>query len=216
MRSSIIVFDLDGTLVDSAAGIRQAFHLTLDEWGREASDDVLGTLIGPPLHDSFARLGFLPDEIDDVVARYRQHYDVVGPPGCRPYPGVEGLLTRAASVAPIALASAKREDFARRILAEWALSDHFVAIVGAPHDGRRVDKSALLETALQRAGLVAPTGWMVGDRRFDVEAGRHVGLRTLGVLWGYGTRGELVDAGVDALAASPSEAADRLVAAFAR
>ncbi len=215
MPDPIIVFDLDGTLVDSAPGILASYHLTLDEWDRPADPRVLATLIGPPLHDSFARLGFVPEEIDAVVARYREHYAIVGPAGCTPYAGTRDLLERSHEVATLAIATAKREDFARRILGEWGLEGYFHTIVGAPVDGRRADKTSLVATVLGREGGSPPEGWMVGDRRFDVEAGRAHGLRTLGVLWGYGSADELTGAGVDALARDAADAVARLTVSLA-
>ena len=212
MTDPIIVFDLDGTLVDSAPGILASFHLTLGEWSRPADPEVLATLIGPPLHDSFSRLGFAPEEIDTVVARYREHYASVGPAGTTPYAGTHDLLERSHEVATLAVATAKREDFARRILEEWGLEGYFRTIVGAPVDGRRADKTSLVAAALGREDGRRPVGWMVGDRRFDVEAGRVHGLRTLGVLWGYGSVEELTSAGADALARDVNDAVALLTA----
>ncbi len=205
------IFDLDGTLVDSAPGIVEAFRRTLDDSGRRAPDEVLATLIGPPLTDSFRTLGFPESELRPVVARYREHYATIGIPGCRPYGGIDDLLTRLRDQGwVLAVATAKRQDFAERILADWGLEHHFRAVVGASLDGRLGPKTEIVS---QARALLAPheTRWMVGDRRFDVLAARACGLDCVGVAWGYGTPAELEQAGAVAVVTSPADLGDLLL-----
>ncbi len=199
--------------MDSAPGIIEAFRRTLDDTGRRAPDDVLATLIGPPLTDSFRTLGFAESELRPVIARYREHYATIGVPGCRPYPGIDELLVRLREQGWIlAVATAKRQDFATQILADWHLEHHFHAVVGASLDGRLGPKTEIVSQARARLAPHEPR-WMVGDRRFDVLAARACGLPCVGVAWGYGTPGELDQAGAVAVVASPEDLGDLLLGA---
>ncbi len=205
------IFDLDGTLVDSAPGILEAFRRTLADTGRRASDEVLATLIGPPLTDSFRTLGFAESELRGVIARYREHYATIGVPGCRPYEGVHDMLTRLREQGwALAVATAKRQDFAERILTDWGLDRHFAAVAGASLDGRLGPKTEIVSRARTRLAPHEPR-WMVGDRRFDVLAARACGLGCVGVSWGYGTLAELETAGALAVVSSPDALGDLLL-----
>jgi len=208
----LVVFDLDGTLADSSPGILACLHLTLRELGRDRGDDDLLALIGPPLTDSFASLGFVGDALDDVVERYREHYDRVGVDDATIYPGVaDALGALTARGARLAVATAKRVDFAQRMLDAFALSHYFDEVAGASIDGRVTDKDVIVAALLADLAPVERGGaWLVGDRRHDVAAARANGLVPVGALWGYGSRAELEGAGAAWLVERPGD----LVAAF--
>lgn len=206
-RPRFVVFDLDGTLVDSQAGILRSFHATLGERGARASDAELLNLIGPPLGDSFARLGFAADEIDEVVALYRRYYDAEGVDLCHLYDGIEGMLRAlGGNGVRLGVATAKRVDFAIRMLENLGVLDCFECVSGVSLDGRLSTKKDVVGDALVR--LNEPSGrggWMVGDRREDVLAALVHGLVPIGVLWGYGSRDELAESGAQFVVASPLE-----------
>jgi phosphoglycolate phosphatase len=209
-RPSFIVFDLDGTLADSQEGILHCFHATMGERGRRVSDERLRGLIGPPLDDSFASLGLALDEIDDAVARYREHYARDGVDRCRLYPGVAELLgsLRDRDVT-LAVATAKRVDFAHRVLERLGVASCFSLVRGAGLDGSLRTKREIVGSALgELDGVATRAGWMVGDRREDMGAARWHGLGAVGALWGYGSRHELLESGAQLLATSPSDLGD--------
>jgi phosphoglycolate phosphatase len=210
---TFVVFDLDGTLADSQEGILFSFHATLADLGRSATDDELRDLIGPPLGDSFARLGFAGEEIADVVALYRRHYDKEGVDRCRPYDGVLEMLDILSEAGVrLGLATAKRVDFAVRVLENFGVLGAFETVCGASMDSLFTTKVEILGEALTSLGNPSPAdGWMVGDRREDVIAALHHGLRAVGVTWGYGSQLELVDGGVSTLFATPSELSSALL-----
>lgn len=204
-RPQFIIFDLDGTLADSQAGILYSFHATLSDRGRSASDDELRGLIGPPLGRSFARLGFADGEIDEVVALYRRYYDQGGVDLCHLYAGVQDLLEqlRRDGVA-LGVATAKRVDFASRMLANLGILGHFACVSGVSLDGRLTTKSEIVGEALELLGeSPSAEGWMVGDRREDILAAIEHSLVPVGALWGYGSPDELAESGAQLLAASP-------------
>ncbi len=209
MGLDFALLDLDGTLADSGPGIVSCFALTLAEYGREAPEAQLRSLIGPPLAHSFSVLGFSGPALDEAVARYRVHYAREGVHAAVAFAGVdEALGALGARGLRLAVATAKREDFAQQMVSALGLADHFEAVVGAPRDGRHLPKARIVAEALERLGGPAPaSGALVGDRHFDVEAARERGLEPVGVLWGYGSREELEEAGATRLLELPAELA---------
>jgi phosphoglycolate phosphatase len=212
-RPRFVVFDLDGTLVDSQAGILSSFHATLHDRGVSATDAELVDLIGPPLGQSFARLGFADDEIEDVVALYRDYYDREGVDLCHLYDGVEDLLKALGDHdVRLGVATAKRVDFAVRVLTNLGVLDHFACVSGVSLDGRLTLKLEVVADALELLGEPGGRdGWMVGDRREDVLAGAAHELVTVGALWGYGSREELTESGARMLVTSPRDLRDLVI-----
>lgn len=211
-----MLFDLDGTLIDSADGILWSFGATLRELGRAIDDTVLRSFIGPPLDYSFSQLGFGPDEMADVLARYRVHYHDEGVHRCRLYDGVTRLLERIAETSvSMGVATAKRVDFANQILDDLAIDGFFRVVAGASLDGQLTSKDVIVADALSRIDRDPAGGWLVGDRRFDVAAAKSHGLTSIGVTWGYGSADELRRAGADWLVDQPSDLVTLLTRALA-
>jgi len=212
-----IVFDLDGTLANSEAGILSSFHSTLDDRGRSVDDEVLRDLIGPPLAESFLRLGFAPSEIDDVVSIYRSYYDRDGVAMSQLYEGVEEmLLTLDDAGIVLTVATAKRVDFAERMLRGLGVDHMFQAISGATLDGRLNTKTEILGHALSQLGAQRTGGgWMVGDRHHDVTASKVHHVVSVGVTWGFGSRDELLGAGADIIITEPSQLTREVVSRLA-
>jgi len=166
----------------------------------------LRSLIGPPLDESFRQLGFSDAQLSEVVDHYRDLYDRVGVARTRPYDGVlEVLGTLRRAGVRLALATAKRIDFAERILRDFAVRDLFDAVAGASLDDRLTDKVDIVRDVHRVFDAAPGSAWMVGDRRHDVEAARACGLVAVGALWGYGSREELEAAGADWLVAEPCD-----------
>ena len=217
-----IVFDLDGVLVDSRTPIARCLNLALGDLGLAAEPEAqLHGWIGHSLHEVFTALlgdrGAPPSRVERAVERYRVHYRTVSLE-TRAFPGVERAIRELGTRHRLAVATSKPEAFARPILEAVGFADAFEHILGPPLEAtHRESKTGTLERALAalaaapRAGPGArPSASMVGDRRFDVEAGRFHGAATVGVTWGIGDVRELTEAGVDRLVHDPSE----LVAVF--
>ena len=204
VRPSLVVFDLDGTLADSQEGVLHSFALTLAEDGRRESVTNLRNLIGPPLSESFERLGYDDEAIDDAVVRYRVHYDRDGVDMSRLYDGAMAMLDglRALGI-ELRVATSKRVDFARRMLRNLAVDSYFSVVCGAALDGTLNTKREVLDEALRFAPSHSPIrSWMVGDRREDMRAALDLAVVPVGALWGYGSPDELRESG--ALLAMPS------------
>ncbi len=208
-----ILFDLDGTLTDPKEGITKSVQHALAHFGIAVDDlDSLIPFIGPPLTDSFEMFyGFTHEQALEGVRVYREYFTQRGWRENQEYAGVREML-RALKTAGFSLsvATSKPEVFALRILDYFHLTDYFDVVGGADLDGTRIRKADVIRYTLGRAG-VSQSGQaleqvaMVGDREHDILGAKAVGIESVGVLYGYGSREELEAAGADALAEQPGD-----------
>jgi phosphoglycolate phosphatase len=189
-----------------APGIVAATNATLRAHGEpELPEADIVPRIGPPLQETWAELLRLPlDEVDGVVAAYRDRYATAMLTGTVAYPGVAQLLEQLrADGHLLAVATSKAQPLAVELLEHLGLDGHFAAIRG-PVPPSVESKTETVGRALEALGLAAGAdAVLVGDRHHDVTGGRAHGLRVIGAGWGYGTREELEAAGADAIAAEP-------------
>ena len=202
-----ILFDLDGTVVDSKPGILASCEAALRALGHRPGKLDIDGLIGPPLEEALAELlaRFGDDRVAEASLAYRDHYGSTGLLETTVYPGLaEALEQLAAREAKVYIATSKRTVFARQILTRLGLIDRFTGVQGAEPGG--VDsKAEVIAEVLRRHDLNADRCLMVGDRRQDVEGARAHGVATVGVLWGYGDLDELTSAGAKHIVARPEE-----------
>ncbi len=215
MTLSTVLFDLDGTLTDPIVGIANSVRHALRAMSlAELANDELRHWVGPPLQESFGSLGLSPEQALAAIASYREYFSEHGLYENGVYDGVEPALValRGAGVR-LAVATSKPTVFAERILEHFALTSHFESVVGSELDGTRVHKHDVITEALIRldeTNLDATV--MVGDRAHDVLAAALVGIRSIGVAWGYAAEGELEAAGASAVVATPADLLERLLA----
>lgn len=186
-RPQLVIFDLDGTLTDSAEGIVASFHHALGSIGAVVPDgDLVGMIVGPPMHHTLRDMG-LGEQADAAIAAYREDYLARGWAMNRTLDGIPALLAdlRAAGVR-LAVATSKAEPTAQRILAHFGLDGHFEVIAGASVDGLRATKSDVVKHALAQLEPLPERVLMVGDRSHDVEGAAEHGIDTVVVGWGYG------------------------------
>ncbi len=183
----LVIFDLDGTLTDSAQGIVSSFRHALSQIGASAPDgDLAPRLVGPPMHDTLASMG-LGEHTQAAIAAYRADYSTRGWAMNRLFEGIAPLLgdLQAAGVR-LAVATSKAEPTARRILEHFGLDSYFEVIAGASVDGSRSSKAEVLAHALRQLQPLPQRVLMVGDRRHDVDGAAAHGIETVVVGWGYG------------------------------
>ena len=210
-----VLFDLDGTLTDPFEGITNSVAYSLKSYGIEVADKKeLACFIGPPLYESFEKYyGFSKEEAIKAVEKYREYFSVTGLFENEVYPCAEELLREIKnSGLKVVLATSKPEVFAKRILDHFGLSGYFDEIVGSLLSGERVKKGDVIKEALYR--LRAPEKKslvMVGDRHHDVIGAKENGIISIGVLYGYGSKEELTDAGADYIAENIEELKDILL-----
>jgi phosphoglycolate phosphatase len=206
-----VLLDLDGTLIDSQPGILASSLAALRAVGHEPHETIdIRRIIGPPLQDMLRVLlkQYGDDRVDEAVAAYRQHYGDSGLLGSEPYPGIGSALEEMRQAGlRIYLATSKRETFASRILHHLGFAKYFDGIHGSVPGGGLDHKPELLAHILSKHNVSPSHSLMVGDRRYDISGAHAVGMRGLGVLWGYGTRDELETAGADQLVESTADLA---------
>ena len=217
MIKRVVMFDLDGTLTDPRPGIVGCIRFALDQLRISCpSDDVLAGYIGPPLRGSFATLLKTSDaeRIEEALRFYRQRFADTGLYENKIYEGVPVMLDTVGRVTSAAyVVTSKPAVYAERIVSHFKLDHHFRKVYGAELDGRWDDKAELLAHLLATEGVDPSAAVMVGDRAADITAAKANKVRSIGVLWGYGSEAELSDVGADMFCRTPSELATHLSAA---
>ena len=201
-----IFFDLDGTLTDPKPGITRSIQYALQRLDHPAipTEDELTWCIGPPLRASFVRLLGGDHSADRAVSLYRERFSDVGLYENGVYDGIGDVLTKLrTSGHRLFVATSKPHVFAERIIDHFGLRNHFERVFGSELDGTRVDKSHLLEYALKEVSVDPSQTLMIGDRSHDMVGAKNNGMRGIGVLYGYGSRDELLEAGAHHVCATP-------------
>lgn len=199
----IILFDLDGTLTDPGLGITNSVAYALKRYGIEVSDrESLYSFIGPPLSDSFMKYyGFSEEKSMEAITVYREYFRDKGIFENEVYRGIPELLEKIKELGKTTvLATSKPEEFAVRILQHFELMKYFDIVAGASMDEKRNKKGDVIRYALNKGNLSPEKAVMVGDREHDILGAKENGLPSIGVLYGYGDRDELQNAGADYIA----------------
>ena len=202
-----VIFDVDGTLIDSAPGIINGYRHMFAQLGIEPpSADALRADIGPPLSAIAGRYGVPDSELDRAIEIYRDRYLDQGIYEATVYPGAAELLTRLDGAGfALATATAKRTNNAEAILDAHNLLGFF-EVLGAAEPPDRTTKADILSWVLNQWSTTASRSIaMVGDRHFDIAGARSLGLTAIGATWGYGTEEELANEGADSLCATFTE-----------
>jgi phosphoglycolate phosphatase len=206
MTPRVLLLDLDGTLTDSRPGIVRCMRHALERLGAPCPpDDVLATHIGWPLRGAFAAMLGNHDAglVDRAFSLYRERYGHTGLYENAVYPGIPEMLGRLAGRARLYVATQKMTLYAERVVEHFGLRSHLAGVWGTD-DGPLADKAGVIAALLRTERIERADAVMIGDREMDVTAARANGLRTIGVLWGYGSRDELLAAGADDLCESPA------------
>lgn len=216
-KKKVILFDLDGTLTDPGVGITNSVMYALKKYGITVSDkSELYKFIGPPLMQSFEKYyGFDQNKAERAVALYREYFQDRGIFENEIYDGIQQLLDALkAQGKVIGLATSKPEIYAKQILEHFGLHGYFDFISGSMLNGERTDKGEVIAWAIRLLGekqrYTLEEIVMIGDREHDVIGARKNGLASIGVLFGYGSREELTEAGADAVVSSVGELAEML------
>lgn len=211
-KKEYLLFDLDGTLTDPKQGITTCVQYALKDFGIEEPDlDKLEPFIGPPLKDSFMEFyGFTEKQAQRAVTKYRERFQDIGIFENEVYRGIPQMLKKLRLRGMrLAVASSKPTVFVERILEHFHIREYFDVVVGSELDGRRVEKEEVVREALRR---LFPDGrvdkskvYMIGDRKFDVEGAKALGIDSVGVSYGYGGMEELRAAHADYIVRSVEE-----------
>lgn len=189
-RKPILIFDLDGTLIDSAPSILVSLAMVLDEAGVTARVPFSSSLVGPPLQETLSTLTGAEDPlvIQTYVESFKRHYDGGGYKQTLVYPGIAELLIALHSGGfALHLATNKRNAPTRLILDHFGWSPLFQSVYALDmYHPRLPDKSALLKYLLQERTLHPANTLYIGDKTEDGLAAEQNSLEFFGVQWGYG------------------------------
>lgn len=196
-----LFFDLDGTLTDPAQGITNSFIHALKYFGIEIpSYETLCTFIGPPLPETFkTQFGFDEQKVAEGVIKYREYFATKGLLENSVYPGIPELLAGfKAAGKKLVVATSKPEEYSIRIIEHFGLAQYFENVCGSLMDESRSKKDEVIAYAIERNHISDKSKiLMIGDRKHDILGAKKIGLKSCGVLFGYGSREELEEAGAD-------------------
>lgn len=198
-RYATVIFDLDGTLMDSKSGVINAAMHALECLGIPLPPDfVPDSILGPPLrHVIHHTMGIPADKVEEGVALHREYYGSKGFLEAEPYPGLPELLRdlHEAGV-KVCIATSKFGPMAEKMLEHFGLSQWILYMAASKGTEINSDKTEMMLDVLRQTGSAAEHTVMIGDTRYDGEGARGAGLPCIGVLYGYGSRASLEQSGV--------------------
>ncbi len=198
-----VLFDLDGTLIDSFEGIAKSAQNALRRFGIDEENlENLRPFVGPPLVESFQKwYGLSKEQAIEATDIYRERYRPIGILECSLYPGVEECIrTLKEEGYLIGMASSKPEEFCRRILEHFGLLDLFDDVVGATFDRRIDTKEEVLNEVLRRwSDIPKDQMCLIGDTMFDLVGARKIGIDCIAVSYGFGDAKEMLQNGAIAV-----------------
>ncbi len=214
MALRTLLFDLDGTLTDPFVGIVTSVQYALEKLGRDVPPaEDLAFVIGPPLTETYRQLLNTEDEalILEGIRLYRERYTTVGLFENERYDGIIELLQTAKDRGDrLFVCTSKPWSYAEKIVAHFEMDGFFEKTYGPELDMTRSNKVDLLAHLLEQEKLDASQCIMIGDRKHDIIAAKENGVRSIGVLWGYGSEEEFADCGADTVVASREELGEHL------
>ena len=210
-----ILFDLDGTITASAEGIKKCIELTMEKLDRPCPElKDYSKYVGPPLNRTFSLLcGLNDEEVSEALPIYRAFYDIHGTKANRLFDGVSDVL-KALKDSPVkvAVCTSKNERLARDVVSLLGIGEYIDAVCGSRDDGTRKEKIDLIPYALEElGGIKREDAVMIGDTYFDTLGAVSCGVDFIGVLYGYGTRETMAEAGATVFAEKPEELIDLIM-----
>lgn len=209
-----LIFDLDGTLVDSLPGIAASLNRTLIAHGLPGhSDDAIRSFVGGGLLSLIQRaapVGADPQLIDSLIALYRKDYELSWPAGTKAFPGIHHLLVELQKGGfQMAVLSNKTHEFTKTMVRGMFPNIHFAKVLGQrdgiphkPHPAGALQIATALGTAPENCVII-------GDSTIDMETATHAGMKAIAVAWGYHDRNRLLAAGATRILEHPSSFLDR-------
>ncbi len=188
----IILFDLDGTLIDSTEAILESFHNAFDFYGyKHPSDEEIEALIGHPLDVMFARLGVDEDKVWDFVTLYKEHYREISTQKTVLLPRAKEAVELASSFAELGIVTTKTGKYSQILMEHFGLMDKFKVLIGREHVEHPKPHAEPILKALEVFDMNDKDIWMIGDTQLDLVAADAAGVNSIGVLSGYDTKDTL-------------------------
>lgn len=204
MKYKNILFDLDGTLIDSFEGIARGIDKVLEAFKVELPREAYKYFIGPPLTESFSK--YLPDlDMTEVLNVFRSYYINVGVLEYKLYDGIKEMLSTLKEKGyKLYVATSKREDTAIAILEHSNILECFERVFGAGFENRK-EKFEVLEYAFNDSDIIKSESVLIGDTMYDVDGARIVGIDSIAVAYGFGDNDVLKSSDAVAFLETPKD-----------
>jgi len=188
----IILFDLDGTLIDSTEAILESFHNSFDVHKQiHPSDEAITALIGHPLDVMYRELGIVESDIDMFVATYKEHYRKISTQKTVLLENAKEAVMEAAAFASLGIVTTKTGKYSQVLMEHFGLMEKFDVLIGREHvQNPKPDAEPILK-ALEKFDVQEQDVWMIGDTQMDLMAAKNAGVNAIGVLSGYEKRDTL-------------------------
>ena len=201
-----ILFDLDGTLIDSTEAILESFRHSFDVHGHaHPEEEAIKALIGHPLDVMYRRLGVEEPRVWDFVATYKEHYRKISTQKTELLACARQAVEEASRFARLGVVTTKTGQYSKELLEHFGLMQHFEVLIGREDVEHPKPHPEPIEKALALMACEKGRCWMIGDTRLDVEAAKNAAIGWVAVTSGYDTREQLLTCGdiieCDALAA---------------
>ncbi|MDO9207443.1 MAG: HAD hydrolase-like protein [Sulfuricurvum sp.] len=183
----VILFDLDGTLIDSTEAILESFYHSLNVHGEisDVTDEMITSQIGHPLQTMFAGVGIADATIEAHVATYKLHYREISRQKTFMLPNAIEAIQEAAQFARLGIVTTKTGHYSRELMEHFGVMEYFEVLIGFENVTNPKPHPEPILTALEQMGWDKDNVWMIGDTRLDLEASVRAGVEAIGVLSGY-------------------------------
>jgi len=190
----IILFDLDGTLIDSTEAILESFHHSLHTHGNrtDVSDTMVTSQIGHPLEVMFSAVGIDPSMIDAHVSTYKLFYREIARQKTVLLPDASTAIREASAFARLGIVTTKTGLYSRELMEHFELMEYFEVLIGREHVENPKPHPEPIWTALEQMSGKRETAWMIGDTRLDIEAAKRAGIESVAVSCGYDNEKQLL------------------------
>jgi len=182
----IILFDLDGTLIDSTEAILESFHNSFDVHGMEhPSDDAIKNLIGYPLDVMYPRLGVKDEEVSMYVQTYKEHYREISTQKTYLIENAKEAVILASEIAEIGIVTTKTGIYSQVLMEHFEIMDYFKVLIGREHVKNPKPHEEPIVKALESFDTQGKEVWMMGDTKLDLLSAKSAGVNSIAVLTGY-------------------------------
>ncbi|MBE0495953.1 MAG: HAD family hydrolase [Campylobacterales bacterium] len=207
----VILFDLDGTLIDSTEAIIGGFCAAFERHNhRRPLQEAVCALIGHPLDVMFSQLGVAPEKVQDYVSAYKEHYRVVSKPQTTLLPTAREAIALAHSFATLGVVTTKTSRYSRELLEHMGVMHYFDVLIGREDVTHPKPHPEPVLRALEALGGMKASSWMVGDTCMDMMAAKEAGICGVAVTCGYGVLSHL-EACASHVTISPIEAVEKIL-----
>jgi len=186
-----ILFDLDGTLIDSTDAILESFGVAYDTFGERTPDkEEIKSLIGYPLDDMFKKLG-ISGEAERYVDAYKKHYRIISRTKTTLLPLAQEAIQEASRFAKLGIVTTKTAKYSEELLEHMGIMQYFGILIGRESVQNPKPHAEPIHKAIKYLDASYESTWMIGDTILDLQSAKNAGIESVGVLCGYGKKSEL-------------------------